>query len=476
LTETARRSFVPPALLLNLLYWTGLILFLGRINWFAPVGGDGWFHVIVVRNGALHRYINSYLRVNPRIGEFFTTLSYASEWHAVLINTGSVILLILLVFGYLFKRLPKVASLEDFFHLNIILALLWLCLPKVGLMFFFNPWVSNYLLGFALLLLFSLPYYRFSNGLNPGLPGRLGCLLMFIGGIVAGLSNENTVPPVLIALGLLFIFQHQKNMPAAAWQLSGFAGLLLGYLLLYFAPAQGKRYGGEGQQIYDNLLDKLLQIPELISRLWSLLSILSLPLAGLLLFSLFMYFFHRRARGRHARGRSQIALPTGPGSAAEPMQFDSDPIVLGRLLINCIGFIVLAHLMIGILFISPKQGEKLYVGSVLLMIMAFMLLASYWLGKIRGGLLIFGLIAILVNGYFARMIYQDYKFYRQEFDERIAHINQRKQAGDRIIFIKPYKTQASKYIWGEDMDRIKKGMPAMAMYFGVDKITYPPVR
>ncbi len=453
-------------MLLNLLYWAGLALFLGRINWLAPLGGDGWFHVIVVRNGALHRYINSYLNVNPRIGEFFTTLSYASDWHAVVINTSSVILLILLVFGYLFKRLPKAASLDDFFYLNIILALLWLCLPNVGLMFFFNPWVSNYLLGFALLLLFALPYYRFSNGLNPGLPGRLGCLLMLIGGIAAGMSNEHTVPPVLIALGLLFIFQHQKNMPAAGWQLSGFAGLLLGYLLLYFAPGQGKRYGGEGQQLYDNLLDKLLQIPELISRLWSLPSYLSLLLAVLLLFSLFMY----------ARGRRQIALSRGQGLAPVSMQIDSDPVKLGRLLINCIGFIVLAHLMIGILFISPKQGEKLYLGSVLLMIMAFMLLASYWLGKVRQGLLIFGLIAILVNGYFARMIYQDYRFYRQEFDERIAYIYQRKQAGDRIIFIEPYKTRNSKYIWGDDRGRIKKGMPAMAVYFDVEKITYPPVR
>jgi hypothetical protein len=470
LTKTARKSFIPIASLLNLLYWISLALFLGRINWLAPLGGDGWFHVIVVRNGALHRYINSYLNVNPRIGEFFTALSYASDWHAVLINTGSVILLILLVFGYLFKRLPKIGSLDDFFYLNIILALLWLCLPKVGLMFFFSPWVSNYLLGFALLLLFTLPFYRFSNGLRPGLTARFGWLLMFFGGIVAGMSNEHTVPPVLIALSLLFIFQHQKKMPAAGWQLGGFGGLLLGYLLLYFAPGQGKRYGGEGQQIYDNLADKLLQIPELISRLWSLPSILSLLLVVLLAFSLFMYFF-----GRQRRSWGQIGQPTGLDSAPVPIQLDPDP-VIGRLLMNCVGFMVLAHLMIGILFISPKQGEKLFLGPVLLMLMAFMLLASYWLGKIRGGLLIFGISAILVNGYFAQMIYQDYEFYRQEFDDRIGYINQRKQAGDRIIFIKPYKTQTSRYIWGDDSGRIKQGMPSMGVYFDVDKITYPPAQ
>ena len=467
MTDTARKSFIPIVSLLNLLYWIGLALFLGRINWLAPLGGDGWFHVIVVRNGALHRYINSYLNVNPRIGEFFTTLSYASDWHAVLINTGSVMLLILLVFGYLLKRLPKIGSLDDFFYLNIILALMWLCMPKVGLMFFFNPWVSNYLLGFALLLLFTLPYYLFSNGLRPALPARFGWLLMFIAGIVAGLSNEHTVPPVLLALGLLFIFQYRRNMPAAGWQSGGFGGLLLGYLLLYFAPGQGKRYGGEGQQIYGNLTEKLLQVPELISRLWSLPSILSLLLVMLLGSSLFMYFLDRQRRS----GR-QIGRPTDIESALVPMQLDLAP-SMGNLLVNCVGFMVLAHLMVGILFISPKQGDKLFMAPVLLMMMAFMLVAGYWLGKTRNGVLIFGIAAIVVNGYFGHMIYKDYKYYRQEFDDRIAYINDRKQAGDKMIYIKPYKTRSSKYIWGDDRDRIKRGMPAMGVYFGVDKITYP---
>lgn len=451
MTETTSRSSISPAPLLHFFYWVSLTLLLGRINWLAPLGGDGWFHVIVVKNGALHRYINSYLKVNPRIGEFFTTLSYASDWHGVLINTSSVLLLILLIFAYLFKRLPKTSSLDDFFHLNIILALLWFCLPMVGLMFFFNPWVSNYLLGFAILLLFTLPYYRFANGLKPGVPIRLGWLLMFISGIAAGMTNEHTVPPVLAALVLLLIFQHQKKMPAVSWQMSGFGGLLLGYLLLYFAPGQGKRYGGEGQQLYDNLLGKLSQIPELISRLWSLTGILSLLLVILLLFSLLMYFHMQK---KNVPGGRSLRL----------------------LLINCLGFMVLAHSMIGILFISPKQGDKLFMGSVLLMIMAFILLASYWLEKIRQGLLIPGIVAVLVNGYFGQMLYQDYRFYRQEFDQRMAHINKRKQAGDRIIYIKPYKTQFNRYIWGDDSGRIRKGMPAMGVYFDVDRITFAPVK
>ncbi len=450
LTKTARKLSVTATPLLHYLYWISLTLFLGRINWLAPLGGDGWFHIIVVRNGALHRYINSYLKVNPRIGEFFTTLSYASDWHGVVINTASVLLLVLLIFAYLCKRLPRTHRLDDWFQLNIILALLWLCLPLVGLMFFFNPFVTNYLLGFAFLMLFALPYYRYVNKLDPGVSNTiLSWILLFLGGIVAGMSNEHTVPAVLIILSGALIWRHRLGRRLEIWQWIGMCGLLLGYLLLYFAPGQGKRYGGEGQHLYDNLLEKLSSIPELISRLWSLPGILSLLLGALLLYSLIRYFIVRR-------------------------ETPQNPSELRQLLVNCLSFLVIAHISIAILFISPRQGDKLFMGPVLLMIMAFLLLANYWLMKNRIILLIAGVTAILVNGYFAQMIHQDYQFYRQEFDQRMDHIVQRKQAGERVIYIQPYKTQWNRYIWGDDTGRIRKGMPAMGVYFDVDRITYAP--
>jgi hypothetical protein len=56
---------------------------------------------------------------------------------------------------------------------------------------------------------------------------------------MAGLSNEHTVPAFIVLFALAIATDQNK----AIWKLSGWVGLTLGYIALFFAPGQNARYG-----------------------------------------------------------------------------------------------------------------------------------------------------------------------------------------------------------------------------------------
>ena len=424
-------------------YWSLLALYLVHINRLVPLGGDGWFHTLKAAHpGPVRRYINSYLWENPRIGEFFSLLGYKEEWLGILINTGTVLLFIFLMFLFAYLRAPSWRSIGDFFRLSLILALLWLFLPEVGVMFFFRPWGANYLLGFSLLMAFLVPYllqWQWRKARWWSIPLMLAC------GFVAGLTNEHTVPPVILILGgwLLYEWRVGKNS-LDPWKWSGLIGLTAGYAALYFAPGQMKRYKGEGQQLFENLGEKLSDIPRLLGHLWELSGYAGIALAIILLISILQL-----ARNQERSGKE---LATS--------------LVISGL------YLAAAHLMITLLAVSPRQGDKLFLASVALMLASLLMLGDYWLKKRSVLLAGMGMLSVAVNLYFAHQVHGQYHFYQKEFQKRVAKIERQKAMGKQVIRIRRYKTRRSRLIWGDDTGRIKVGIPAMAEYFGVEKITY----
>jgi len=268
--------------------------------------------------------------------------------------------------------------------------------------------------------------------------------LMVVCGFIAGLTNEHTPPPVILILGVWLLYEWRVRDHFRFWQWSGLLGLSVGYAALYFAPGQMKRYQGEGQQLFDNLGEKLADIPRLLGRLWELSGYSGLALAILLLVSIFQVMPNRN------RGSRELATT----------------LVISGL------YLAAAHMMIILLTVSPRQGDKLFMASVALMLASLLMLSNQRLGKRKTLIAGLGMLSIMVNLYFAHLTHDQYHLYQKEFQKRIASIERQIAMGKQVIRIRRYKTRRSRLIWGDDTGRIKRGMPAMAKYFGVEKITY----
>ena len=67
---------------------------------------------------------------------------------------------------------------------------------------------------------------------------------MFLWGVIAGWTNENTICWVIVAL-VLFIVPHRKSKNMEKWMYFGLAGLITGYALLMLAPGNMVRLYAE---------------------------------------------------------------------------------------------------------------------------------------------------------------------------------------------------------------------------------------
>ena len=105
----------------------------------------------------------------------------------------------------------------------------------------------NYLWTLAILLLFVLFYIHFL--FTPDESFLINNYVLLFGlGVLAGWTNENTVCFVILALGYLLFSVKKHQLKVAISEktfirlLSGYVGLVLGYILLMFAPGNFMRY------------------------------------------------------------------------------------------------------------------------------------------------------------------------------------------------------------------------------------------
>jgi hypothetical protein len=433
---------------LSLLFWAGSALLLARINWLDPIYADGWYQSLVGKKSLLNFYIRNYLTVNPRIGEVIANISYDSRWHDLIISTLSVLFLQLLLLVMVLGRLPRLDKLHDLSLTILLFAVCWMTLPGIGSLYFYNSITTNYVTSFAILLTFSLPYYLDELGRRAFFNQSAGRIGLFFFGILAGMTNEHTVPVIVAALGLLLLVK-QRQGRLIAWHLHGFSGLCIGYLLLFFAPGQSKRYDGKGSRIFDGLMEKLASIPDLLGQFWGS----SAWLTPVLLLMLCVTALHA------------LLVRSGDSKVGQSAR---------QALTKALIAILMAHSMVMILIVSPIKADKLLFAPTCLMIFALLVLLRHWLARwpqLPLPALIAG-PALLINLYYAVILLEQFQFFRQEFDSRSASIIKQREQGIRHVLIEPYQTKRSRLIWGDDTMRIQAGMRGMEIYFDVDSIAY----
>jgi len=120
------------------------------------------------------------------------------------------------------------------------------------LIFFFQPvlgstvlWItgsSNYLWGTLIILLFLFPYKSLYDTQAYNKSSVLKVFLMFLGGIIAGWTNENMAAVMiflLIAFGI-YLKIHKRKVPL--WFYSGLSGAIIGFCFMISAPGNYARY------------------------------------------------------------------------------------------------------------------------------------------------------------------------------------------------------------------------------------------
>lgn len=122
---------------------------------------------------------------------------------------------------------------------------LWTFTLSFSTVFFWLSAACNYLWTSVLLLGFLLPYvhkYYFFN--EKIADNNFVWLAMFLFGITAGWSNENSVCWIILAI-IIFIYSNRKRKELESWMFTGLAGLLIGYAFLMFAPGNFVRLQAE---------------------------------------------------------------------------------------------------------------------------------------------------------------------------------------------------------------------------------------
>jgi hypothetical protein len=419
------------------IFWGGLVaavfMFFSLLAYWEPILGDGWGHFYIHRDRGLSwdsftRFAyGSYTGGNPRLGQWFTLLTYTpGPWHAIM--TPSVIVATFFaLFALALGRWPRASSWHDVTLMTFLLAAGWLGVPIAGQIYGYRPYVTNYLYGALIQLVFLLPYRfalaRACTGTGSRLRAWFGVLPMLALGTAAGMCNEHTGPTVILAAAGMIWFGFKQGSIIKPWGLGGLLGVIAGYGLLFFAPGQQRRYGNLAQE--SGLLERILE-RGLIENAWVLVKF-GMWLSPLLLLTTLIF------------GIRCLAQRKKP-SLADSINANHAWVVFW--------FFLAGLSMLCVLLASPKIGARLYLAPALCWIMASVVLISHWTGdfKTRRFTLVASLLILTV---YAGLMVDRYYKYQREFKHRLALLSDA-EPGSSVLVPAYTHARSGPLVFGDD--------------------------
>ncbi|MBA3502968.1 MAG: hypothetical protein H0T65_21580 [Deltaproteobacteria bacterium] len=219
--------------------------------------------------------------------------------------------------------------------------------------------------------------------------------LVLVLGWFAGMGNEHTGPAAIVAM-MCFLFAAWRLGRLRLWMIAGAFGLCTGYLMLYFAPGQGLRYGGLAANYtpVSTLLDRGVEGCFDIVLMFTSEARLGIVY---LVVSLVVYVDTFRRRN--------TAIPALPKTTA---------LAAAALVVSSLSIIVT-------LFASPTVGERTFYASGVLLVAAFAVIYEQLLGEARVRRFILT-ACTLIFAYHAVRFVVTYRAVKAENDDRIAQL------------------------------------------------------
>lgn len=223
--------------------------FLLSLYWF-PVTRDEFYYLDKSQLPyVFSEYWTSYNYVNPRSGQFFLNIVARSKILKVIFGFLLFNGFLWALFANVFRRFPKISQKEDAWKFLILTAAFIFLINYFGELFYYSPFATNYTFTHVLYLLYLFvmtEYFIFQSNVLP--KSGLNIILLCLAAFVTGMGNEH-VPPILLLFsgfwGVIFMFKNKKlpDLNIIAINIS----VALGYLALFFAPANAVKYKTVGK-------------------------------------------------------------------------------------------------------------------------------------------------------------------------------------------------------------------------------------
>ncbi|HET9625499.1 MAG TPA: DUF6056 family protein [Kofleriaceae bacterium] len=394
--------------------------------WNTPVLLDDWYQLTWHRHhpfglASLWEYYHfNYFHFNPRIGDLLLLIVNGPRAIHVVVTPLVELGLLWVAFAVGFARWPRPTA-RDLLLLLFVQVMIWLVIPIPGIIYFYRPFATNYLWGFAITLALFAPY-RLALAGAPGRGRWWAVPAMFVLGWLSGMSNEHTGPAQMVAM-LGFVVWAWRTRRLRAWMLAGLVGLYVGYPMLFFAPGQALRYAGIATR---NTPVRMLKDRGFTGCLDIVLDFVGESQIGLDVFAgiVVLYLIAVRRRG------AALVRPARATVAA------------------VIGLVLAAGLIVATQFASPTVGERLFFAPAVLVVLACALLVEPMLEEPRLRRAVAIAFSIVFAWHAVRFV-GVYWLVKRDNDARIAVL--RAARPGTVAVVPPYKAwKRTRWFWGDD--------------------------
>ncbi len=155
---------------------------------------------------------------------------------------------------FLVGRIAYMGKLSDISWKTYVLAtaLFWALFQGWAEGFLWISGSTSYLWTTVIILLFSYPFiHAFYQPTQPYAKWMTGLMLPF--GIIAGATNEMSIPTVTIGCALVILYLRRKQLTVPHWMYTGLIGLTAGYLIMMLSPSTPIRIATEIKDMEDFL-------------------------------------------------------------------------------------------------------------------------------------------------------------------------------------------------------------------------------
>lgn len=250
----------------NLVSWGMLVvlfLYMDALNFLMPLHRDdyeysliwGTYQKITTMTDVFQSLYLHYFTHGGRMVDFFVLDSFLL-WGKQWFNPFNAFLFTMLIVLIYWHSQQKITWRFNPYILALSILFCWFGLPDFAVV---NIWMTGacvYLLTAVLIFSFLLPYHFDFLGKPLLRDSYLTALGMFLGGIIASWTIENTAATMnLLIVG--FIVYAYKKQSLKKWMLSGFCGSIIGFSFLVLAPGNYVRYASQNTPFMDHLFNQL---------------------------------------------------------------------------------------------------------------------------------------------------------------------------------------------------------------------------
>jgi hypothetical protein len=220
-----------------------IYVFIYFLNYITPVIADDYDYAYIYNTGNLIKNVGDI--ITSQINHYFVwggrnIVHFLAQLFILIgdslfnfINAFGYIILIILVYIHCTGNIKIHKDIKISLLIGINL-LLWFFIPSFGQDILWITGSANYLWGMIIILLYLLPF-RLRNEAS-SYKWQLKAVLMFVGGIISGWTNES-MSGAMILLIILYMFYYRFNkIKIPKWLYVGLIGSLIGFIVMLAAP------------------------------------------------------------------------------------------------------------------------------------------------------------------------------------------------------------------------------------------------